>query len=149
MFLNILQINVKNEIASYIDNGVEQQDIDVLTFKNDDLKNINWLNANSFKSYGIIYYILKTENNNKQTSFFCYKNDKETRLSNQLKNYQNSSSSKQKKKTISILLCFYFIQNTPQEHFFWEKELDNIFHTQQKRVGSFKVNLPPPKVSFI
>ncbi|MCB9189812.1 MAG: hypothetical protein H6598_07870 [Flavobacteriales bacterium] len=117
-WLNYQRKQIKREVKTKIMLGLSENELIKLDFDASELKNLNWKNKHEFEHQGKMYDIVRFEQNNDGTIFWCWLDKEETALNNQLKELLHIALSGNKKRQTKeyeldhFFKSLYFLSNS-------------------------------------
>lgn len=116
------QREIRKEVKELLLSGLDDSQLELLTFTQYEVDHvISWKHSEEFEHHGFMYDIVKRKLENGTHSFWCWKDDKETLLSQKLEDLLanllgNNPQEQQKQKHLQLFLTTIF--QSKMEH--WE-----------------------------
>lgn len=154
-FLELQKHQVKREVKWKMIEGVDKEDLVLLTFDKDDIETIlDWKHSKEFSYQEEMYDIVQSEDKGDSISYFCWWDNKETELNKQLANVlQDFIGNKPiNKKNKEHLISFYSKLYCPVQ-----EPIKVFLHENKDRVCTAELALPiryyspdspPPQLFF-
>jgi hypothetical protein len=144
---------LRKEIKREILKGMDQEDLVQFTFTRETLQTkVRWEHAGEFEYQGRMYDVVSSDTMGHQLVFWCWPDDKETRINQQMRELveqtagQHPKQQQQTRTLLSLLQLPYL-----QDHFTWQSNPDDSNITQTTPFvavclsGFSEIHPPPPK----
>ncbi len=155
-------LNIKLQIKSYkrafkqkIISKIDDKELVKLKFHQNEIKKLGWKHIKEFEYNKNMYDVIKFDKNNDTITYWCWIDNEETKLNNQLKNLltefliQNPIENSSRNKILCFFQSLYFVKSSHLNNF--KIKLEN-----KNRISSFNINYDfnvinnifnPPRIS--
>lgn len=116
----IEQTRIRREIKRQIKRGLRSEDLHVLEFLPEDIKELEWIKANEFRYKGQLYDIVKAENCGKWKIYWCINDIQEQQLFSKLDEWVKKKSDQENAgksfagKLFKFLMLYYPTETAPE-----------------------------------
>lgn len=155
VFLNFQKLQVKKEVKREILAGMDKNELVLLKFTKDEIKNqLNWKHSKEFEYKGEMYDVIKTETLGDTTYYWLWCDNKETFLNKQLDQLVaialgNNPKNQENQKRLHKFLKSLFFSDDKNNITTYFNERKNNFRFISEFYPSFSISppFPPPKKS--
>lgn len=153
VFLNFQKLQVKKEVKRKILAGIKKNELVLLKFTENEIKNqLNWKHPKEFEYKGEMYDVIETQTFGDTTYYWLWCDNKETFLNKQLDQLVsivlgNNPKNQENQKRLLVFLKSLFFSDLDNNITIYFNECNNNFHFISEFYPSFSISppFPPPK----
>lgn len=154
LWMNHLKESVRKEVKLQIISGIDKEELVLLKFSDIETNSkLKWVHSKEFEFQGAMFDIVEVENSNDSVYYWCWSDNKETKLNQQLDKltelaFGSNKDAKKKSQELKDFFQTLYCVEPPSYEFFRRVEYNQFdFYFLGKTERFQTPNSPPPEIS--